>query len=199
MTESSQTKIQRFLEWAMERASSKDRGTLADLRRGFSPGTENRCWPHIALYCDLSRDRERVIWQTVAAGFATHETTVKGGNLGTTMRCLAIDGASGSAEDALKSFDARFRRLLTCDSSVEICERLPGIIKAAKSKNNISIDFETLYTDLFYWGKRVKLRWAESYWGDKKYGTDMAVNDETDMAVNRDAKGDIKAEGASKK
>ncbi len=177
MTETSQTKIHRFLEWAQAKVSSNNRGVLADLRRGFSTGTENRCWPYIARYCDLSRDRERIIWQTIAAGFATHGATIKGGNLGTTMRRLALDGANGTAEDALKSFDARFRRLLTCDTSVEICERLPGIIKAAKNKNNIPIDFESLFIDLHYWGEQAKLRWAASYWGEEDEKTGMGRND----------------------
>ena len=168
MTRMSQRPIQGFLKWAKVRIEAKDRGCLADLRRGFSPGTEHRCWPHIAIYCDLSKKRERIIWQTIAAGFATIEQTANSGNLGATMRRLAIDGASGSPEDALKSFDARFRRLLTCDSAVEVCERLAGIIKAAKSKNIIPIDFEVLYEDLFYWGERVKLSWAASYWGGQK-------------------------------
>lgn len=166
MTQTIQTKIERFLDWAQQRVSSNDRGTLADLRRGFSPGTANRCWPYIARYCDLARDRERIIWQTIAAGFATHGATVKGGNLGTTMRLLALDGSTGTSEDALKSFDGRFRRLLTCDNAVELCEHLPGIIKAAKAKNSIFIDYERLFSDLLYWGDHVKLRWASAYWGE---------------------------------
>ncbi len=184
MTKSPQTKIQRFLEWAKGRVTAKDRGTLADLRRGFSPGTEHRVWRHIALYCDLSKERERIIWQTIAAGFATHEATVKLGNMGSTIRRLALDGATGSPEDALKSFDARFRRLLTCDSAVEICERLPGIIRAAKSKNSTPIDFETLYTDLIYWGERVKLRWAASYWGDQQYEKEAHLIGNSEEATN---------------
>ncbi|NWH06832.1 type I-E CRISPR-associated protein Cse2/CasB [Desulfobacter latus] len=174
MTKKTHHPVQVFLKWAKGRVEAKDRGVLADLRRGFSPGTEHRCWPYIAVYCDLSKKRERIIWQTVAAGFATFEQTADSGNLGAVMRRLALDGVSGSPEDALRSFDARFRRLLTCDSAVDVCERLPGIIKAAKSKNIIPIDFEVLYKDLFYWGERVKLRWATSYWGGQKDEEDEA-------------------------
>src|SRR6056297_2447042 len=148
MTKKSQLPVLGFLKRAEGWVEKKDRGALADLRRGFSPGTEHRCWPYIAVYCDLSKKRERIIWQTIAAGFATFEQTADSGNLGATMRRLALDGAPGSPEDALKSFDARFRRLLSCDSVVEVCERLVGIIKAAKSKSIIPIDFEVLYEDL---------------------------------------------------
>lgn len=206
MTKSPQKKfpIQRFLEWAKGRVAAKDRGTLADLRRGFSPGTEHRAWRHIALYCDdLSNDKERIIWQTVAAGFATHEATMKAGNMGRTMRQLALEGnnkipkSESKTEDALKSFDARFRRLLTCHTSIEICERLPGIIRAAKSKNSIPIDFETLYIDLKYWGEQVKLRWASSYWGgtpDKENSTDTEPPS-SDLAAD-DAADTPSAQGA---
>ncbi len=174
MAEKKLMPIERFIQWAKGRVDAKDRGTLADLRRGFSPGTEHRTWPHIALFCDLSRERDRVIWQTIAAGFATFEQTVESGNMGATMRRLALEGSTGSVEDALKSFDARFRRILTCDSAIEVCERLPGIIRAAKRKGGVSIDFVSLFTDLQYWGERVKLRWAASYWGEQKeeVGTD---------------------------
>lgn len=168
MPENFKPYIQRFLNFAQKCVQSKDRGVLADLRRGFSAGTADRCWPYIARYCDLSRNRERIIWQTIAAGFATHEATVTGGNFGKTLRSLAIEGAAGNPDDALKSFDARFRRLLTCHNSEEVCQLLPGIIRAAKNKNNIPIDYERLFTDLWYWGERVKLRWAVSYWGKQE-------------------------------
>ena len=130
MNKNSQTKIQRFLDWAKK----QNRGTQADLRRGFSSGTEHRCWPYIARYCDLYKDRDRIIWQTIAAGFATYEGTGKSGNFGITMRRLALDGATGNAEDALKSFDARFRRILTCSKAKEVCQHYPVLFGQLKIK-----------------------------------------------------------------
>lgn len=38
-----------------------DRGAMANLRRGFSPGTEDRAWPWVARWCDLTNNRQRVI------------------------------------------------------------------------------------------------------------------------------------------
>lgn len=160
-----QKKIQSFLEWGQQMVVRQDRGALSNLRRGFSRGTENRCWPYIAPYCDLTRDKERIIWTTIAAGFAIHERSLARGNMGVTMRRLALEGSTGTREDALNSFDARFRRLLSCQNSKEACERLPGIIRAAKNKGNIPIDFERLFEDLWFWGEKVKLSWAQTYWG----------------------------------
>ena len=159
--------IHKFLEWAQKKVKIQDRGTLANLRRGFSKGTENRCWPYIARYCDLEKNRERQIWQTIAAGFATHEGTITTGNLGTTLRHLALEGSTGLPEDALKSFDARFRRILTCSKAEEVCRHLPGIIRAAKNKN-IYVNYECLFNDLRYWREDIKLKWAAAYWGEKK-------------------------------
>jgi CRISPR type I-E-associated protein CasB/Cse2 len=167
--------VQRFLSWAQSRVKAKDRGALANLRRGFSSGTEDRCWSYIAEYCDLTNDRQRIIWQTIAAGFATHEATANCGNLGSTLRGLALEGSTGKPEDALKSFDTRFRRLLTCSNATEVCMRLPGLIKAAQRKG-FAIDYEMLYADLWYFGERVKLRWAASYWGAEEVQSEGGEN-----------------------
>jgi len=166
MTTETTSRIARFLAWAAEAVKQKDRGTLADLRHGFSPATEYRAWPHIAKWCDLTIDRERRIWTTIAAGFATIESSRRQGNFGVTLRTLALHNNNGKPDDALRSFDARFRRLLTCASSEEVCERLPGIVRAAKQKD-VPIDFEQLFHDLRFWGEKVKVRWAAQYWGEE--------------------------------
>lgn len=178
MTQDNQPAIQRFIRWGQSRLDARDRGVMADLRRGFSPGTENRCWPYIAKFCNIENERERRIWQCVAAGFATHEGTAEKGNIGTTLRTLALDGSAGEIEDALSSFDARFRRLLSCSSAIEVCDRLPGILRAAKNKG-IPVNYERLFHDLLYWGngEKVKVRWASAYWGDKsENGAEGAIS-----------------------
>lgn len=162
--------IDRFLGRLRDYVKHKDRGTLADLRHGFSKATEHRAWPHLAAAgCDLERDRDRLIWQTVAAGFATFATlegtSPKAGNMGTTLHAIATDGRTDKKE-ALKSFDGRFCRLLTCHTAEEVCERLPGILRTAKQKG-IGVDFRQLWEDLNYWGERTKVRWASAYWGAK--------------------------------
>lgn len=172
MPENQAMPIQRFLDQLQSRI--EDRGLMADLRRGFNVGAEHRTWPHIAPWCDLTNERERIIWQTVGAGFATLEATSPCGNLGVSLRKLALTGATGKPEDALKSFDGRFRRLLTCETALEVCPRLIPIIRAAKRKN-VPIDFEKLFLDLQVWevpASDVKIRWAGTYWsGDTDQNT----------------------------
>lgn len=158
-------KIINFLAYLKKHA--EDRGLMANLRQGFNfnSDSERRAWPHIAVRCDLTKSRERTVWATIGAAFATLKGDMTNtGNLGSTLRQIALVGASGSAQDALKSFDARFRRLLTCDTAEEVCARLPGIIRAAKDKG-IGVNLEKLFCDLIYWHEHVKLHWAGAYWG----------------------------------
>jgi CRISPR type I-E-associated protein CasB/Cse2 len=165
-----QSTIQQFLAKLQRLVVQEDRGALADLRHGFSPGTEYRAWPYIANVCNLQNDTQRHIWLTIGAGFATHRATdSRTGNIGSTLRSLALGQPGESKEKALKSFDARFRRLLTCEDAVELCDRLRSIIQAADHKG-IGVDYERLFWDLQTWHKpekKVKLRWAESYWGQE--------------------------------
>lgn len=165
----SHQRIDSFLAELAGYVERNDRGALADLRRGLSPATEERAWPYLASYCDLRNHEHRLIWQTVAAGFATIERSTESGNLGRTLRALAMGDRRGAeGVDALKSFDARFRRLLTCRSSGDLCRHLPAIIRAAKCKG-VEIDFRRLFWDLMQWDGEnrddVRARWAAAYWG----------------------------------
>lgn len=139
-----------------------DRGVMADLRHGLSRGTEYRAWPHIVPWCRLDDDRQRRIWLTVAAGFAIHQRTSNSGNMGTVLRALAT--GSGRGAEGLATFDARFRRLLACDSPTEVCDHLVGVLRTAE-RNAVPINFAQLFSDLQSWGDRVKVRWATQYWG----------------------------------
>ncbi len=140
----------------------EDRGVMADLRHGLSPTTEYRAWPHIAMWCDLGKNRSRRIMLTVSAAFAIHGRSVPGSNLGSVLRDIAT--GDGRGEKGLATFDARFRRFLSCSTAEEVCDHLPGVIRAAERKG-VALDLARLYADLTYWGERIKVNWARSYWG----------------------------------
>jgi CRISPR type I-E-associated protein CasB/Cse2 len=143
-------------------ASNDDRGIMADLRRGLSETTQNRAWPHIARFCDLTNNRERRIVQLIAAGFAIHgSSSSENANWGSVMRRIAM--GDGKGDERLKTFESRFRRLLSASSSEELCDFLPGIIRTAEAKG-MAVNFSKLYKDIFYWGENVKINWAASFW-----------------------------------
>jgi len=146
-----------------------DRGKLAAIRRGFSDATAHYAWPYIAPYCDMTDECQRMVWLTVAATAATlmpeglERTNV--GNMGATMRKIALgDGGGKKTDEALNSFEARFRRLLSCQSTTELCRHLVRVIRAAVSKDK-PIDVRKLFADLRDWERRdVRLEWAQGYW-----------------------------------
>jgi len=154
------SQVERFLLHLAGQAG--DRGVMADLRHGLSGATEYRAWPHIAPWCRLDDDRQRRIWLTVAAGFAIHQRTANSGNMGTVLRALATGGGRG--DEGLATFDARFRRLLACDSAPEVCDHIAGVLRASE-RNGVPINFAQFFYDLMAWGDRVKVRWATEYWG----------------------------------
>ena len=148
------------------RRLKNDRGTLADLRCALSPAKRARAWPLLGRVGGI--DNPRV--EAVAGFFAYHPDETSTGNLGTTCRRLAAEN---------NSFDARFQRLLSCDRD-EIYERLRPVILAAKAKG-IPINYEELFADLYYWGDKVKARWAREYWGapEGEEPTDLVASEAT--------------------
>ena len=174
MSESS--RIQRLLAAVTQAAQRQDRALLADLRHGFGDATSYRAWPHIAPFCRLQDDRDRLIWLTVAAGAATAAgrgvcpRSNRWHNMGDTLRTIAL-GRDARPEEALRSYEGRFRRLLTCSTSEDLCSQLPTIIRAAANKD-VAVNYETLFWDLVKWQDgKARLRWAAHYWGGLEEST----------------------------
>ena len=135
-------------------------GVMADLRCALIPALEFRSWQYIARFCNLEDDRERIIAATVCAAFAIQPE--RGGeqeNMGDVLHRIA---SGDNGKDGLSSFVHRFRRLLACDTVDELAPQLHGMFKAAKARG-IPINHKNLWNDLFYWGDRVKRRWASHY------------------------------------
>lgn len=148
----------RLLAWL--RRLREDRGAMANLRCAVTPARRARAWPLLGQVGGIDRS----IYESVAGLFAHHPEETDSGNLGTTCRRLAGENAS---------FDARFRRLLGCDRE-EVCERLRPIVLAARSKG-FPVNYRQLFEDLWYWGDRVKTRWAKEYWPPAETGEPPAV------------------------
>lgn len=142
-----------------------DRGVMADLKRGFSETTADRTWPYISRWgCNLVNDRQRIIYQTVTAAYAYCKNVTQEGNMGTICRKVAT--GDGKGVDGLKTFETRFRRLLTCSKVDELSGHLGGIIRTAASKK-IPLNFAKLFEDLWWWSNNIKIEWAAEYWGSQ--------------------------------
>jgi len=142
----------KFVAWLKQHQS--DRGLLADLRCALTPTRRPRAWPYLARFGVIGSDAF-VIYETIGALFSHHPATSAEGNFGDTCRKLRGDH---------ESFDLRFRRLLACENRDEACERIVPVVLAAKAKG-VTVNYETLFADLWFWSDRVKTRWAQAYWG----------------------------------
>ena len=166
--------IDRFLNWVAEVARKDDCGTLAELRRGLSETTQDQAWEHLIPYCDKFDDpAKRAVWCAIGGLAATLVSdglvsTEPWSNLGTTMRALAKGSGEGDESKALKSFEPKFRRVLSCGDAISLCELVVGIGRAASAKG-VPMNLRSLFWNLWNWDdpdKRdtTRLRWAKQYY-----------------------------------
>ncbi|MCO5044034.1 MAG: type I-E CRISPR-associated protein Cse2/CasB [Kiritimatiellae bacterium] len=131
-----------------------DRGALAQLRGGLSDNLRPRTWPLLGGFAGKSIGDRR--FEIVAALWAyAPELDADESNLGETIRAMTGNGGEGS-------MDIRFRRLLSC-SDEEITERVVPLVRMAQSKG-VRIGYARLLFDLLWWGEKVRIAWARSYW-----------------------------------
>lgn len=175
-TEISTTKND-FVRQLFAIAKREDRGKLADRRRGLSSGTEQSAWPLLGALGAFRDRREMLpVYQTVGALFALHPTVANSGNFGVTCRRIRRESDMNKPDP----FDARFRRLLACDSLTDLCGQLAGAVKMAKA-NDVLVDFDRLFTDLSWFERnprRLKIDWARQYWGAGEAKDKQAPQDE---------------------
>ena len=174
MNETKEWPIDRFLQWIAEIVRKDERGTLAELRRGLSETTQDQAWEHLIPFCsDFDTSREhRAVWCAIGGLAATLlpdglVSTEPWNNLGTTMRSLAKGTAEGDDTKALKSFEPKFRRVLSCGDTVSLCEMAVGIGRTAAVKG-VPVNLKRLFWDLWNWcdpDKReaIRLQWAKQY------------------------------------
>jgi CRISPR type I-E-associated protein CasB/Cse2 len=144
------------------------------LRRGLSETTQNRAWEHLIPYsADFAENADhRIIWCTIGGiaailiseGLSSSEPW---NNIGTTMRALAKGGSENDETKALKTFEPKFRRVLSCDDTHSLCEMIVGIGRTAAVKS-VSINLKSLFWDMWNWNdqdkrERIRLQWARQY------------------------------------
>ena len=192
MEETKEWPIDRFLKWVAEIVRNDDRGTLAELRRGLSETTQDRAWEHVIPYCSdfAENENHRFVWCTIGGLAATLMPKGLGlsvdesrNNLGTVMRSLARGKGDGD-KDALKSFEPRFRRLLSCADTRSLCEMVVGIGRAAVVKG-ISVNLKSLFWDLWNWDdsdrrEKTRLQWSKRYFSVIVEKSDIASSKEED-------------------
>jgi CRISPR system Cascade subunit CasB len=137
----------------------KDSGFAAALKRADNPATEHQAWEHLLNYgCDIEKPWERLAYATAAAAAARAKIDRDGMlDIGKSLaRCYEDGNASDSARSKL-------RRLLACADAEEACLIARPILSFIGSKGEPS-SYGRLLDDLLYFGEKVKLSWASSFY-----------------------------------
>jgi CRISPR type I-E-associated protein CasB/Cse2 len=192
MNETKEYPIDRFLDWVSEVARKDDRGTLAELRRGLSDTTQDQAWEHLIPYCaDFdTNESHRAVWCAVgglAALFVPDGriSSEPWSNLGTTMRDIA-KGDGTEEQKALKSFEPKFRRALSCGDTMSLCELVVGIGRTADAKG-VPMNLKRLFWDLWNWSDQdkreaIRLQWAKQYFRVIEPHSDASLSQEREDA-----------------
>lgn len=168
--------IDGLLDEIREAVRVDDRGKLAKLRRGLSDTTQEDCWEYVVKHCRMfANENVRTIWCTIAGIAALLmpeklDSTQKWYefNLGDTMRAIACSGG-GDPKDALSTFEPMFRRLLSIEDAISLCEYASRIAQAAKAKG-VALNIVELFWALNSWSdqdkrEKTRIEWAKHYFG----------------------------------
>ena len=169
--------VTRLEEWNKR----DDRAVLARLRRGLSETSGQEAWTVLGPWFG-STAVDCPVYETVAGCFALHpviwtplhDTKQEAKrNFGETMRQVMGKEKMAKKDET----HARFRRLLACSDSGEICQHVRHAIRLAKSAKPqaVSVNYRQLFVDLWWWNDYTKIAWAKAYWNVPADATEFAL------------------------
>ena len=139
-------------------------GYGAALRRADNPATEYYSWEHLARWCDLGKEWERLPHATIGAAIAAAKPATDGSwGIGRAIaEAYSNNGTRpGNEQDAAK---AKLRRLLACKTGVEACRVLRSTLQLIASRG-VTICYARLLTELLYFNDRTTASWAQDFFG----------------------------------
>jgi len=161
-TDDKKTRGRSFVDFVLGRMAQSP-GFGAALRRADNPATEYQAWEHLAPWCHLENDHERLPLATVAAALARAQPSRDGSlPLGAAIaRCYD----DGNQSDAAR---ARLRRLVACTTVQEACLVLRPILSLVASKG-VGLDYGALVDELLWFRpEETRLRWADQFYGRRE-------------------------------
>jgi CRISPR type I-E-associated protein CasB/Cse2 len=162
MSQNTKEKLLEFL-----RENSEDRACLATLRCALKEKQKHRAWPVLARFGgvdDYSKgyDHHAKVIQTVAGLFGFYPQAGNTNNFGLSCRRLMRDDEKLSAPKDVGPVAKRFQHLLSSERE-EICDRVIRFVLRMK-KQDIQVSYDELFDGLLYWGDKIKVKWAGSFW-----------------------------------
>ena len=163
------TREQNFTQWVLDRR--EDKGFAAKLRRADNPNTE---YYSLGILCsfgvNIENDNERLPYALIGAALCRTDVKCDGSlNLGAALRkTLETDDIDDNA---------RLRRILACNSVVEICRVLRPVLMWLDSKES-GISYAQLLGDIVKFNseksrERIKLKWTKEYYKNNKTDKDV--------------------------
>lgn len=125
----------------------KNKGAAAALRRADNPATETQSWEYLAQFVDLDKPDKLAPYAAIAAAIARADIQRDGtAGIGKAIAlCYSEKSESAPAQ-------ARFRRLLACDSVEEACRILRPLFSLIDSKAAVTLDYSRLLRELIRFG-----------------------------------------------
>ncbi|MEN9945642.1 MAG: hypothetical protein RLZZ293_28 [Pseudomonadota bacterium] len=142
-------------------------GTKASLKRADNPATEYQSWEILARFnIDLSLESQRLPHNLIMADMARVHPTVNGKIKLAQALALCYDDHNQSEQAK-----AKLRRVLSCDTTSELCRILRPLFSLIASKG-IILDYVSLLDQLLYFNHdeirhKIKARWAQDFYGLK--------------------------------
>lgn len=140
-----------------------DRGALANLRGALSEARRANAWPLLGGFQHGVAIGKSAFEKVAGLWAANNRIDADDGSLGDTCRVLAGKHDEKSGKFEHDSYQARFKRLLTCDKE-EIVDRVVPVVKAAQAKG-VPVNYPQLLSDLLCWSDKVQVEWALAFWG----------------------------------
>jgi len=177
-----------FIRYLEDLVRNRDRGALADLRRGLGkpPGTALEMHRHVVPFLPQGKPWTEAAYYLTAALFAYwHQGKDEvapnpPANLGASLARMA----TGDNEDSL---DRRFTALLKSHRE-DLPHHLRQVVGLLKS-NDIPVDWSQLLKDLLIWDHEeqfVQRNWARSFWGRRATAANLPES-ETLKELNEEA------------
>ena len=150
-----------FVALVIERVKS-DTGFRAVMSRADNPAFESAAWEYLIPFCNIQNDFERIPFALVGAAMARSRPESNGSSgIGKAFRSICNNA------DDIERESRRFRRLISCDSSLELCPVLRPVLSYLDSKG-ASLDYCRILTELLYWNQNIKLHWTVDFYNPDK-------------------------------
>ena len=135
-----------------------DTAFRAVMSRAANPAFESAAWEYLIPYCSIENDFHRIPFALVGASIAGIRPESNGtDDIGTAFRKICKN------QDDKDREGRRFRRLIACDSVLELCPVLRPILAYLTSKGT-TLDYTQLLNDLLFWNQKTKLRWTVHFY-----------------------------------